>query len=166
MPKTHCEICDRNFKNEEALEMHNKSKHTSPETNKEKTKIPLGKIIGFIVVIGIVFLLGLLIFNFATAGSEYKEFAQCLTDSGTKMYGAYWCPACAEQKDSFGKSWKYVDYIECSLPNRGGQTQKCNAEGIQSYPTWEFPDGQKTGGVISLSQLSQITGCELHDTKQ
>jgi len=36
MPKTHCEICDRTFKNEEALEMHNNAIHQSTDSKKEK----------------------------------------------------------------------------------------------------------------------------------
>ena len=43
MTKTHCDICDRNFKNEEALEMHNRAKHASPEKKKSKP-LPIKKI--------------------------------------------------------------------------------------------------------------------------
>lgn len=91
--------------------------------------------------------------------NKYDEFAQCLTEEGVKMYGAYWCPACQEQKRVFANSWKHVDYVECSLPNRGGQTQECIVEGIQSYPTWEFSDGSKISGVLSINQLNERTGC-------
>lgn len=41
MAKTHCDICDRNFKNEEGLEMHNKAKHSSSDEETKKNKKPV-----------------------------------------------------------------------------------------------------------------------------
>ena len=96
---------------------------------------------------------------FAKPG-QYDEFAQCLTDSGVKIYGTYWCSHCLNQKNMFGNSWKYVNYIECSLPNRAGQTPICQQAGIESYPTWEFADGQRVSGELSFSALSEMSGCE------
>jgi len=43
---------------------------------------------------------------------QHDELAQCLTSQGVKMYGAYWCPHCQDQKDDFGASFTYIDYIE------------------------------------------------------
>jgi len=40
MAKTHCDICDRNFKNEEGLEMHNKAKHSENVPKEKKKKNP------------------------------------------------------------------------------------------------------------------------------
>jgi hypothetical protein len=92
---------------------------------------------------------------------KYDDFAKCLTDSGVKMYGAYWCPHCLNQKKAFGNSWKYVDYIECSLPNAAGQTQECNKAGIEGYPTWEFSDSSRLEGEVSFEGLSVKSGCAL-----
>ena len=96
------------------------------------------------------------------ATAEQMAFAQCLTDSGAMMYGAYWCPHCQSQKEMFGASWDIINYVECSLPNRGGQTEACNLAGIQSYPTWEFSDGERVTGVQTFAQLSEKTGCPLN----
>ena len=93
--------------------------------------------------------------------TNYDEFAQCITDSGAKMYGAYWCPHCNDQKDMFSSSWDYIDYIECSLPNKSGQTQICAEEGITGYPTWEFGDESRQSGKLPLDILSERTGCSL-----
>ena len=41
-------------------------------------------------------------FYFRKPLSTLDSFAQCLTSKGMKMYGAWWCPHCAEQKESFG----------------------------------------------------------------
>ncbi len=121
-----------------------------------------------ILVVGIiiaVILVGLIWFNISgntiKSSGKYDNFAKCLTDSGVKMYGAYWCPHCNNQKQMFGDSWQYVDYIECSLPNRAGQTQVCNQAGIKAYPTWEFQDGKRVEGELTFQQLSQYSNCQL-----
>ncbi len=92
---------------------------------------------------------------------QYDDFAKCLTDNDAKMYGAYWCSHCANQKKAFGNSWKYVDYIECSLPNRAGQTEFCSKAGIEGYPTWEFSDSSRLEGEVSFEGLSTKSGCAL-----
>ena len=95
--------------------------------------------------------------------SKYDNFAQCLTDNNVKMFGAYWCSHCANQKNLFGSSFKYVNYIECSLPGRAGQTQICIRENIKSYPTWEFSNGIRKEGTQNLEQLSKLSGCSLEE---
>jgi hypothetical protein len=159
--KVRCEKCDRNFKNEEGLEAHNKILHIE-SLSREKKKLPAKKIRNWIIFIVILGLIVFWISSFATVTGNYNTFAECLTEKGAKMYGAYWCPHCLDQKGLFGsKSFKKVNYIECSLPNRAGQTEECNRAGIQSYPTWEFEGGERIGGVIQLTQLSEKTGCPL-----
>ncbi|MBI4447851.1 hypothetical protein HY643_02630 [Candidatus Woesearchaeota archaeon] len=92
---------------------------------------------------------------------DYGSFAKCLTENGVKMYGAYWCPVCKQQEEMFGKSWQYVNYTECSLPNRAGQTTICSSLGITGYPTWEFKEGTMIPGKLSFKQLSQNSNCAL-----
>lgn len=92
---------------------------------------------------------------------EHDSFAQCLQEEGATFYGAFWCPHCQDQKALFGRSEKHLPYVECSLPNGQGQTKECIDEGIESYPTWEFSDGSRVGGVMSLAELSKKTGCTL-----
>ncbi|MBI2146731.1 hypothetical protein HYU22_05320 [Candidatus Woesearchaeota archaeon] len=72
----------------------------------------------------------LLLSSCSSGPGKYDAFAQCLTENGVKMYGAYWCPHCLNQKEDFGKSWQYVNYIECSLPGNQGQTEICATAGI------------------------------------
>lgn len=92
---------------------------------------------------------------------KYDDFAKCLGDKGAKFYGAFWCPHCQNQKGMFGKSKKYLPYIECSLPSGSGQTDICKEQKIDGYPTWEFADGSREGGEVVLSRLSEKTGCAL-----
>jgi hypothetical protein len=159
MGKVNCEICDRSFKNQEGLDLHNSAKHS---VKVEEKKIDENKKWGiwFFVIIGVV-IVGIFSLSFIGTSGKYDDFAQCTSEVGAKFYGAYWCSACSQQKSLFGASIKNVNYIECSLPNKGGQNDICNNAGIESYPTWEFSDGTRLQGVQSLSVLSQKTGCNL-----
>jgi hypothetical protein len=92
---------------------------------------------------------------------KYDEFASCITDSGTTFYAAFWCPHCQAQKAMFGKSDKYLPYVECSQPSGQGQLQICTDANVTSYPTWQFPDGSRLTGEQDLETLAEKTGCAL-----
>ena len=95
---------------------------------------------------------------------KYDGFAQCLKDRGVKMYGAWWCPHCQDQKEKFGQaSFKRVPYVECGVPgNIKGQNPVCKEDGIQHFPTWQFPPtGERVERVLTLEELSDRTGCSL-----
>lgn len=124
---------------------------------KIKKFIPIHLILIFVILLAA----GCSTANNAPVASKYDGFAKCLADNGTKMYGAYWCQHCASQKQMFGDSFEFVNYIECSLPNRAGQTQECKDARINAYPTWEFKDGKRIEGELALGQLSQYSGCSL-----
>tara|TARA_Y100000310_G_C20534266_1_gene740049 strand:- start:658 stop:906 length:249 start_codon:yes stop_codon:yes gene_type:complete len=78
------------------------------------------------------------------------------------FFGAFWCPHCQTQKNMFGGSFKNVNYVECSLPDKS-QTQICIDEDIATYPTWELKDGSRVTGVQSIESLSVLSGCSLGD---
>lgn len=94
------------------------------------------------------------------APSPYDAFAQCLSNSGVTMYGAWWCSHCENQKELFGDAFDQVNYVECSTAART-MNQTCQDAGIQGYPTWEFSDGSRASGEQSLETLSQKSGCAL-----
>lgn len=93
--------------------------------------------------------------------STLDGFAHCLTDKGTKMYGAWWCPHCADQKEMFGYAFQYVNYTECSPEGQRTLNETCTKAGIKGYPTWQFADGSRVEGPQPLSVLSEKTGCKL-----
>ena len=105
--------------------------------------------------------LALLAAGCAKGSAATDAFAQCLTDKGVKMYGDYWCPHCINQKELFGSSFEKVQYVECSLPNRGGQNEVCNDAGINGYPTWEFADGSRVEGEMNMENIAAKAGCPL-----
>ena len=94
--------------------------------------------------------------------STLDDFAKCVSAKGARMYGAWWCPHCAEQKTSFGFAFQYVNYTECGIE---GQThsvnEQCKNAGISNFPTWQFADGHREEGVLPLPDLSAKTGCKL-----
>ncbi|MBI5798638.1 MAG: hypothetical protein HZB10_01775 [Candidatus Yonathbacteria bacterium] len=94
-----------------------------------------------------------------------EEFAQCLTANGVKMYGAYWCPHCQNQKELFGDTFKYVTYIECAS-NENLEKKVCEKAGVERFPTWFFSDGSRIEGELSLDKLSEKTKCILPTAKK
>jgi hypothetical protein len=107
------------------------------------------------------------LFVLAWAGGWYyknhrhDDFAKCLAAKQTKMYGLYWCPHCAEQKAMFGKSFRYVPYVECAVKGAAGITAECKAAGVKLFPSWQFGTNPPKEGVFPLEELSDKTGCSL-----
>lgn len=83
-------------------------------------------------------------------------FAKCLTESGAVFYGTNWCPHCTAQKQLFGESLQYIDFVDCDA-----NQAVCVNAGIQGYPTWKLADGTSLVGTQQLSSLASATGCKL-----
>jgi hypothetical protein len=94
-------------------------------------------------------------------GHRFDAFAKCLASKPTKMYGAYWCPHCADQKEMFASSFQYVPYVECGVPGSRDEAQVCKDAGIKHFPTWEFASGDRQEGALALQALGAKTGCSL-----
>jgi hypothetical protein len=92
----------------------------------------------------------------------HDQLAECLTEKGAVMYGAYWCSNCERQKLDFGSSFQYINYVECAEgdPEGKAQPQVCEEKGITGYPTW-IADGQKLVGRQPLNKLAELTGCQV-----
>ena len=90
-----------------------------------------------------------------------EALASCLTEKGTKFYGAFWCSHCQRQKALFGSAVSRLPYVECSLPDGSGVTEVCRAAGVEGYPTWVFADGSRIAGEATLETLAARAGCPL-----
>ncbi len=77
------------------------------------------------------------------------------------MYGLYWCPHCAEQKEMFGASFRYVPYVECAIKGSSEMAPECKIAGTKLFPSWQFGTNPPKEGVLSLSELADKTGCRL-----
>ena len=93
--------------------------------------------------------------------TRLDAFARCLSDKKAVMYGSFRCPHCAEQKELFGDSFVYVQYVECSVPFSRQMSAPCTSAQIKQVPTWTFADGQRRVGLTPLEELGQRTGCKL-----
>jgi len=88
---------------------------------------------------------------------DLVAFARALADAGVQFYSAAWCQFCTDQKQLFEDGGKFLPNIEVTRADR-----TLNAVGIQNqittFPTWEFPDGSRATGVLSLATISQRSG--------
>jgi hypothetical protein len=96
-----------------------------------------------------------------TRASRIDGFAKCLAAKQAKMYGAFWCSHCAEQKELFGPSFQYVPYVECGIPGSRAEAPQCVQAGVKRFPTWQFADGERREATLPLQALSEKTGCSL-----
>jgi hypothetical protein len=73
-----------------------------------------------------------------------------------KMYGAFWCSHCYEQKQTFGKeAMQQIPYIECAKDGLNSQTALCKEHKVPGYPTWEI-GGQLYPGEQEIEELQEI----------
>ncbi|HWR17188.1 MAG TPA: hypothetical protein VN577_20325 [Terriglobales bacterium] len=97
----------------------------------------------------------------SAADNKLDSFAKCLAEKNVKMYGLFWCQHCADQKELFGSSFQYVNYVECAVPGSRTPTEECKAAGIKHTPTWTFSNGTRLEGLVPLDQLAKQSGCKL-----
>jgi len=113
-------------------------------------------LVSILFVVGVVWLV-----LTPTKPGKLDAFAQCINDSGAKYYGAFWCPNCKNQEAMFGRSARLLPRTECSTPDGKGQLPICKNAGITGYPTWDFSDGSRETGTLTLELLSEKTTCPL-----
>ena len=97
--------------------------------------------------------------NQLIAPSYEAQLAEYLSNIGAKMYGAYWCPHCARQKQLFGGAADLLPYVECDARGVNPQVDLCNAVGIRAYPTWQI-DGEFYLGAQPIWRLAVASGFE------
>ena len=84
---------------------------------------------------------------------EQRALAAQLSRQGAEFYGAWWCPACFQQKNMFGKEGsRLLPYVECDKTE--ADRERCTAAKIQAYPTWVLK-GQRLVGVQRLDELKR-----------
>ncbi|GMY11143.1 thiol-disulfide oxidoreductase LTO1 [Fagus crenata] len=97
------------------------------------------------------------------------SLAKHLNSIGAKMYGAFWCSHCLEQKQMFGReAAKLLDYVEC-FPDgykKGTKMIKaCTDAKIEGFPMWVI-NGEVLSGEQELSELAQASGFMYNEFSQ
>jgi hypothetical protein len=88
--------------------------------------------------------------------SQQQALANPLKARGAVFYGAYWCPACTQQKALFGKeAGARLPYVECT---DASGSARCSAASIRAFPTWDMPGKPRLVGVQSMEELARWSG--------
>jgi len=90
------------------------------------------------------------------SADQTEKLAQCLTDKGIIMYGTTRCPHCQNQKKRFGDAADLITFVDCDESRI-----QCQAAGVEGFPTWITPDGQRYSGDQPLESLATIGACDL-----
>jgi hypothetical protein len=94
--------------------------------------------------------------NFGPSTAAQRGLAEHLRRQGFVFYGAWWCPACRQQKSLFGQqAAQRLPYLECEKGASG--QQRCSQVGIRAYPTW-MKGGERREGMLTLEELKNWSG--------
>jgi len=146
---------------------------TSEEGDPVKTTIP-PVVISPLIVSSLVFAFGLGPLDASTAledvteipfrepivntesSREALDLVTKLNKAGAKMYGAFWCSHCFEQKQVFGKQamseFPYVECFPAGYKKGIDQEKVCEEADVRGYPTWVIK-GEKIEGDQTLQEL-------------
>lgn len=90
------------------------------------------------------------------SSAQQQALANHLKARGAQFFGAWWCPACTQQKALFGKeAGARLPYVECT-DAKGSQI--CSAAGVRAFPTWDMPGKPRLVGVQSVEELARWSG--------
>ena len=94
------------------------------------------------------------------SGPAEMALARHLTETGAKIYTAYTCPHCHEQKELFGKeAVSLINNIECNPKGKNARPDLCQAAGLRGVPTWDI-NGKLYPSVQRLETLADLSGYE------
>eukprot|EP00585_Thalassiosira_rotula_P012428 CAMPEP_0196132312 /NCGR_PEP_ID=MMETSP0910-20130528/1993_1 /TAXON_ID=49265 /ORGANISM="Thalassiosira rotula, Strain GSO102" /LENGTH=457 /DNA_ID=CAMNT_0041391911 /DNA_START=26 /DNA_END=1399 /DNA_ORIENTATION=- len=82
--------------------------------------------------------------------------ASDLNSLDARMFGAFWCSHCYDQKQALGKeAMQTVPYIECDREGYNNQRDVCKEREVPGYPTWEI-GGKLFPGEKSVEELREV----------
>ena len=84
------------------------------------------------------------------------DISKDLQARNARMFGAYWCSHCYDQKERLGKeAMSQIPYVECSREGMQSQAALCKQRDVPGYPTWEI-NGKLYPGEKELDELEEI----------
>jgi uncharacterized membrane protein len=92
----------------------------------------------------------------ATSSDRALKIGEDLKSLDAKMFGAYWCTHCYDQKQRLGKeAFANVEYNECAKEGLNSKADMCKEKKVPGYPTWEINGNLYPGGMY-LDELEDI----------
>ena len=74
----------------------------------------------------------------------------------SRMFGAFWCSHCYDQKQAFGyEAMQTIPYVECDREGYNNKREMCKEKELPGYPTWEI-GGELFPGEKSLDEIREI----------
>ena len=91
-----------------------------------------------------------------TSSKAALVLASDLNSLNARMYGAFWCSHCYDQKQALGyEAMQTIPYIECDREGFNNKRDFCKEKDVPGYPTWEI-GGTLFPGERSLEELREI----------
>ena len=92
----------------------------------------------------------------ARSSGPALKLAARLKAQHARMFGAYWCSHCYDQKEELGaEAFGELSYVECAKEGARSQADLCRKLQVPGYPTWQI-DGRLFPGEKSIDELSQL----------
>ncbi|GMI57620.1 hypothetical protein ScalyP_jg10906 [Parmales sp. scaly parma] len=94
------------------------------------------------------------------SSKQAEKIGDQLTKLNSRMFGAYWCSHCFEQKQTLGKqAMAKIPYLECAKDGKDSEWRVCKDLKLPGYPCWEI-NGNIYPGEQSLDELQEIINIE------
>ncbi|KAL7453312.1 hypothetical protein ACHAWC_004975 [Mediolabrus comicus] len=91
-----------------------------------------------------------------TSSKAALSLAKDLNSLDSRMFGAFWCSHCYDQKQALGyEAMQSIPYIECDREGFNNKRDFCKEKDVPGYPTWEI-GGSLFPGERSLEELKEI----------
>ena len=97
------------------------------------------------------------------AAPDLVGFAKSLRDAGVIFFGADWCPNCRQQKLLFEDGSQFLNFVEVTNPDHTPNARG-TSENVFTYPTWQFQNGSRQSGILTLAQLSTASGIAIPES--
>ena len=91
-----------------------------------------------------------------TSSKAALALASDLKSLDARMFGAFWCSHCYDQKQALGyEAMQSIPYIECDREGANSQRDFCKEKDVPGYPTWEI-GGKLFPGERSVEELREM----------
>ena len=92
--------------------------------------------------------------------ADLVAFAKALADDGVKFFGAAWDADTTQQAQLFEDGADDLPFIEVTGPDREFNDVGDDEE-IETLPTWEFSDGSRFEGMLTLAEISAMANVDI-----